>query len=100
MNIRNEILRVNSCYEAFITQKQSKREEFYSAFKEGPIWNNSLISEHMEETQHIPTEPFQTEKKIFMIIRDLLIFPELYLDDIDQNKLSDLFHLIDNHDCF
>lgn len=86
-------------YTKLIEGQRPRRELLYSDFCKGSIWNNALIASHYDDTQTEPEEPNKLEKKLMQIIKDILIFPELYLD-IAPEELEKLYAVIDAHKEF
>ncbi len=85
-------------YNDFILSLKKQRKSLYEVFRNSPIWTNDLIESHYNSCLQ-DTLPRTPAEKLFMIVKDIMIFPELYINFKDS-VLRSLYQRLDESGQF
>lgn len=93
-----EINIIKELYSEIVVSRSAAREKIYSDSKQSQMWTFPLTDQHIVTMRELLEEgaysSFSNQHFLFLIISDILIFPELYLD-LDRNLFDKFCQAID-----
>ena len=77
-------------------QSKSARDQIFKQYTSKPD-KKEFLEKHIENISKTPVEKMPNSSIVLNIIKDMALFPELYID-MDKNELSTLCEIIDQYD--